>query len=225
MSDTTISEVERAKMMLQLNMGESGESLSAADKATLQAFVDQHEGVEVPEETTSIVPPEQMDPMQPPREQQEQADASGTPDLSALVQAEIQKALGGGLGLQPTSFDDVIKKLDPRDSDSALAMFEWLSANGRFQLVGTLNGGGYLLHYSEPKGSSKQGYTPGATQGGRMVDEAVDKARAAGGKARETGMCDKCWSAVEKQADGIVVSDDEHKNAVCPNGGDHTFNG
>lgn len=221
---STISDVEKAQMMLSLGMGESGEPLTASERSTLEEFVAQSGG----EVTTGDVDGTQgaMSQDYDPSLVQQQDEQQGGLDIQAMVQAEVQRALGTGVAqAAPTSFEDVLKQIDPRDSDAALAMFNWLSDNGRFGLVGQLNGGGYLLHYSEPKGTTKAGYTPGATKGGRMVDQAVAQAKEAGAKPRQTGLCDKCWSAVEKLDDGSIVSDDDQKNPVCSAGGDHTFNG
>lgn len=208
----TIDDVDKAEMMLSLGMNEAGEALSAEERATLEQFVATNKPNE-PE----LISAGGIEPSTGPIPEE---SATG---IAALVQAEIAKALGGG-GVQAQSFEDVLKRVDPRDSEAALAMFNWLADNGRFGIVGQLNGGGYLLHYTEPKGTSKAGYSPGATQGGRMVDQAVQKAKDAGAKPRQTGMCDQCWSAVEKRDDGSVVTDGTD-DSVCPSGGAHTFNG
>lgn len=123
------------------------------------------------------------------------------------------------------SFSDALAEVNLRDSDAALAMYDWLVQTGRLQTVGTLTGGGYLLHYSEPKGATKAGYTPGGTQGGRMVDQAVAKAKEAGIKPRQAGLCDQCFSAVVKLDDGSIVLDDASASAICHStAGEHTFN-
>jgi hypothetical protein len=208
---STVNDVERAEMMLSLGMNEEGNPLSSEERAVLEEYVAANQPavtVELladPEPSAGAIPED------------------GSTGIQALIQAEIAKALGGGGA--PQSFEDILKGIDPRDSEAALAMFNWLADNGRFGIVGTLNGGGYLLHYTEPKGTSKAGYTPGGTQGGRMVDQAVQQAKEAGAKPRKTGMCDQCWSAVEQLDDGSVVTDDDTKSAVCPSGGAHTFHG
>lgn len=208
---STITDLERAELMLSMGMGETGEALTDDERTQLQAYVDAVKGPVDPQPLGDPEPTVGEIPQQT--------------DLQALVQAEIQKAMGGGIaGAAPQSLGDVLKRIDPRDSDAALELFNWLADNGRLSIIGQLNGGGYLLHYTEPKGTTKAGYSPGGTQGGRMVDQAVAKAKDSGAVARQTGMCDKCWSAVEQLADGSIVSDDETKNATCPQGGAHTFN-
>lgn len=147
-------------------------------------------------------------------------------DLQALVQAEIARAMGGiaqSAQAPQMTFEDVLKQIDPRDSESALTMLDWLVQNGRLTNIGTINGGGYIWHYAEPKGASKQGYTPGATKGGRMVDQAVEQAKASGAKPRNVGICDKCWSAVEKHDDGSVSLDGDPSATTCAQGGQHNF--
>ena len=200
----TMNDVERAEMMLSLGMSEDGEPLSDEARATLEQFI--------------------QDNSQPHAVEIHNAapDVTGTPtDIQAIIQNEIAKALGGQQQ-QAVSLEDVLKGIDPRDSEAALMLFDWLCNNDRIGIVGTLHGGGYLLHYTEPKGTTKAGYTPGGTQGGRMVDEAVAKAKESGAKPRKVGICDKCWSAVEQKDDGTIVADDG--NTTCAQGGTHNFN-
>ncbi len=210
----TVDQVERAQMMLSLNMNEQGEALSAQERADLEALVATQEG---PVTVEPIGDPE------PTVGAPSVSQAPGLTDIQQMIAAEVAKQTQGG-GAAPVSLEQVLQRIDPRDSDAALALFEWLCDHGRIGIVGTLNGGGYLLHYTEPKGSTKAGYSPGGTQGGRMVDQAVAKAKESGAKPRQTGMCDKCWSAVEKVEDGTVVTDDDTKDATCPQGGAHNFN-
>lgn len=116
-----------------------------------------------------------------------------------------------------------LSSIDPRDSEAALLMFDWLTKTGRLQTIGNLSGGGYLLHYSEPKGTTKAGYTPGGTQGGRMVDAALEKATEAGAVPVKRGICGNCYSAV-KIVDDVVVSDSDD-SPECSAGGAHEFVG
>lgn len=150
-------------------------------------------------------------------------------DRLASIEAQLA-ALAKGQGVaapQPTiTLKDVLDSLDPRDSDAALALFGWLWDNHRFGVVGQLNGGGYLLHYQEPKGSTQAGYMAGGTQGSRMVDAAVEKTKAAGGRAVKRGLCATCMSAVKEREDGVVVLDDDENQhpEVCPGSTDgHTM--
>ena len=146
----------------------------------------------------------------------EEADVTqteSTPDLQTLIQNEVAKAVGSLA--QPQSFEEILAQVDPRDSDSALAMLDWLVKTGRLNRIAVLDGGGgYLFMYGEPKGSSKAGYTPGATQGDRIVDQAVDAQRAAGAAPTKRGVCQHCISAVA-EVDGKVVSDNEERDQVC----------
>lgn len=147
-----------------------------------------------------------------------------TIDEGALA-AALEKALGGLTGAgAPQSFKEVLADVDPRDSDAALEMLDWLLRNGRLNKVGVLDGGqGYLFVYQEPKGSSKQGYIPGGTQGDRIVDEAVQKQRDAGAAPKgKSTMCKKCFSAVIVDAEGNVFGDDPEASAKCSaDGGAH----
>lgn len=136
------------------------------------------------------------------------------PDIQALIQAEFAKAVGSlnqqAQGPQPVSFEEVLAEVDPRDSDAALAMLDFLLKTGRLHRVGVLDGGqGYLFVYQEPKGASKQGYTPGSTQGDRIVDAAVDQQRAEGKKPSKRGLCPHCYSAVCRVDDGPITLDDD----------------
>lgn len=180
---------------------------------------------------------------QPESEHENAVGAAVTQDAIAAaaeqIMAKLAAAQGGSVtaqgGVTPsaataqsTSFEAILKQIDPRDSEAALAMLEWLHQNGRMQVIGNLAGGGYLWHYAEPKGTSKQGYVPGGTKGGRMVDEALDKARASGATPAKRGMCDKCFSVVVQHDDGTVTTDDANEHgaptAGCSAGGTHNFN-
>lgn len=206
----------RLEMQLTLGMEEDGSELSPQRRAEIETQLgpDYHDGLAPADEATAEVGTVQ--------------DQAGLPtDVQEFIRQEIAKAGGGPQpAAQPTNLEDVLLAIDPRDSDSALLLFQWLQATGRLNVVATLTGkGGYLLHYQEPKGSSKEGYIPGGTQGGRMVDQALETAKASGAKAKNLGMCDKCWSAVELiEETGAIVLNDETQNAVCPQGGPHTFN-
>lgn len=230
--------VTKARLQLDMGMGDDGGPLEKDRRAELEAFLAAAEAGATPvpagesAQQHRFIPPQSTEglPDHGGHQVQTPVQTQAEPDLAALIQQQVQQAVAqlansGGLPAQPQaiSLDDVLKAIDPRDSDAALAMYQWLVDNGRFSLVGTLNGGGYLLHYTEPKGTSKAGYTPGATKGGRMVDEAVTKAQAAGGVARDVGLCGKCFSGVEKLADGTVVTEDG--SAVCSAGGAHEFHG
>ena len=157
-----------------------------------------------------------------------------TLDLEALIQQKINETLGkqGGAGSTPAplpaagtmTFEQVLDNLDPTDSEAALAMLDWLVKNKRLGRVGVLDGGqGYLFVYSEPKGSTKAGYTPGATQGGRIVDEVLDKQREAGTKPVVKGLCVGCFSIVRETDEGIRLDDNENVSDpfACTSGQPH----
>lgn len=133
-------------------------------------------------------------------------------DLQKMIEAAVQ-----GRGAQQSqTFEEALSQVDPADSDAALAMLDFLLKTGRLGRVGVLDGGqGYLFMYSEPKGATKQGYKPGATQGDRIVDGALESQRASGNgvPASEKGMCPNCLSVVRKEGDQIV--DDETGSAEC----------
>lgn len=140
------------------------------------------------------------------------------------LESALQNVLGGMMGAGPQSFADALNDVDPRDSEAALAMLDWLLRNKRLNRVGTLDGGqGYLFVYQEPKGTSKEGYVPGGTQGGRVVDDALDKQREAGVTPKgPSSLCKKCYSAVRTLDDGSVVLDDASEDAKCSaDGGAH----
>lgn len=204
-----IEERERIEMALSLGYDpDTSEPLTLERRAELEAL---------------LVEPTAAHPTAPGP--QPTVDAS---DIQTLIQNEVAKAMGGisaqGQIAQPQTFEDVLLSIDPKDSDAALAMLDWLSTTGRLQNIGSINGGGYLFHYQEPKGSSKQGYTPGATKGGRMVDQAVDQARASGAKPRKTGLCDQCYSAVEQHEDGSISLDGDPTALHHDNGTKHNIN-
>jgi hypothetical protein len=140
------------------------------------------------------------------------------PDLQALIAAQIQEQLGQLAQQAPQSFEDALNSVDPADSEAALGMLDFLLKTGRLNRVGVLDGGqGYLFMYQEPKGSTKQGYRPGATQGDRIVDEAIDAQRATGRKPIKQGLCPKCMSAVGEISEGTIV--DETGATECPAAG------
>lgn len=217
---TTLSVEDRQRLEYQLTLGMDldGSSLSDDRRAEIEAqlatagYVSNEEEVAVGHiQQPAGGAPEQIPP-----------GLEG--QIGALVQQALAQALGSGGAPQQVSLQDVLDNLDPTDSDAALALFGWLTDNKRLNVVATLNGGGgYLFHYQEPKGASKEGYIPGATQGGRMVDAALDNAKAKGARAKDTGLCDKCFSVVEKSQDGTIVTEDG--SAICASGGQHTFNG
>lgn len=153
-------------------------------------------------------------------EEAEKYQAAGAPTVQidpAQLAAAMQAALGMDAG-GPQSFEDALREVDPRDSDTALMMLDWLAQTGRLMRVGTLEGGqGYLYMYGEPKGTTKAGYRPGGTQGDRIVNEAVEHQRQHGVK-RKTGVCSSCFSAVYQQEgdDTILLDDPDATNpAVC----------
>lgn len=127
---------------------------------------------------------------------------------------------------QELTIDDVLAQIDPRDSETAQKLFVWLQKTGRLHRVGTLDEVGYMLVYSEPKGSSKEGWTHGGTQGDRIVNDALEKAQAAGAPNLR-GLCSKCFSPVTKQSqDGAVLAESPREGddpAECPAGGPHQF--
>lgn len=209
---------ENAALALSLNMDpETGLALGDDTRARLQAIVDNaqpsghYEHVQV------------QDGIPPARQS---TDSQGEVDIAAALaslQQQVTNLSQGAAPQQQLTIEDVLSQIDPRDSETALAMFQWLIDNGRLSQIGTLSGGGYLLHYSEPKGTSKAGYTPGATQGGRMVDAAVQKAKDSGATKRQQSMCPKCFSVVTKDANDVVVLDGDNPDPTCPGGGSHTW--
>jgi len=166
----------------------------------------------------------------------QEAPMTQTPDIQTLIQNEVQRVMAE-LGPETVqtlaspenhyaflgnTLEEVLGGVDPRDSDAALAMLDFLLRTQRLHRVGVLDGGqGYLFMYQEPQGSTKQGYRPGATQGDRIVDEAVEAQRAAGSTPAKRGMCPHCFSVVAEVEDKIVL-DDETRNPVCPNSPDGT---
>lgn len=214
------NELERLEMALSFGMDpETAAPLSDAKRADIEAKIAMLKGGDNEPQSAATQEAGAIDPQALP----------GATDLQALIAAEVAKAFGGAgvTGGQPAnmSFEDILDRVDPRDSDAALAMLTWLEKNGRLQNIGSIHGGGYLWHYAEPKGTTKEGYTPGATKGGRMVDEAVKKAEASGAKPRKVGVCDRCFSAVEQQEDGTVSLDGDPTNVTCNDGQPHGFMG
>lgn len=130
------------------------------------------------------------------------------PAIAQMIQTAVQNAIPQA-SVEMT-FDEILEQVDPRDSEAALAMLDWLLRNQRLHRLGVLDGDtGYLFAYREPKGSSKQGYAPGATQGDRIVDAAVDQQRQSGATALKKGMCPQCYSAVRLEKEGDVLLDDD----------------
>ena len=109
--------------------------------------------------------------------------------LQALEAAQVQQQA------RPASLDDALASIDPADSESALKLFNWLLKNGRLHKMGTLDGVGFMMAYQEPKGSTREGWTHGGTEGDRIVEEAIEKAQANGAPALR-GLCPKCYSVV-----------------------------
>lgn len=129
--------------------------------------------------------------------------------------------------IDQVGFEKILEAVDPADSDVSLAMYAWLTRYARLDRVATLEGGGYLFTYSEPKGSSKEGYVAGGTQGDRLVDSALAKAEEGNGGAgpTEKGMCKHCFGFLEKPVGGKPYTDDDPTHTVCPqnNGNSHEF--
>lgn len=210
-----IDEQTRLELQLSIGMDDDGGPLSDERRNELQATLDALQNSNTP----------QNNPVVPANV------APAETDLAALVQAEIAKAMGGASFETPQAaaspqdaLIEALGNINPKDSEIALTLLQYLIDTGRLQNIGSINGGGYLWHYAEPKGTTKEGYTPGATKGGRMVDQAVEQAKAAGAKPRNVGMCDKCWSAVEQHDDGSVSLDGDPTATACASGGQHTFN-
>lgn len=137
--------------------------------------------------------------------------AMGGEQALTQAQEQFQEPLDTG------TFQDILADLDPRDSEAALAMLDYLLRTGRLNRVGVLDGGqGYMFIYKEPKGTTKAGYRPGGTQGDRLVDAAVDAQRASGQRPAKRGMCPQCLSAVRDTEDGTIVLDDpENPTPEC----------
>lgn len=154
--------------------------------------------------------------------------AIGQDAIAAAAEQIMAKLAAAGAGApaapQQGGVEALLQSIDPRDSEAHLAILQFLIDNKRMQVIGSLAGGGYLFHYQEPKGTSMEGYMPGGTKGGRMVDQALDKAKASGATAAKRGMCDKCYSVVVQHDDGSVTTDDEAANTACSSGGTHNFN-
>lgn len=212
-----LSELETLEFALSMGMNpDTSEPLTADDRATIEARVAQLKGGD------QHVGGYEADGAHTATE-----EGGIAAQVAALAQQVAALAQGGGGGGQPqqVTFEDILAQIDPRDSNAALAMYQWLVDNKRFQRIGILDGGGYILHYQEPKGTTKAGYTPGGTTGGRMVDAAVEKAKDAGVKPAHRGLCTKCFSAVVQEDDGTVTLDDGSANTVCSAGGTHDFHG
>lgn len=146
----------------------------------------------------------------------EAAPTSGAEERLRATQP-AQPSLDQALAMALANFETLIANVDQRDSEAALAMLEFLLKSGRLNRVGVLDGGqGYLFVYQEPKGSTKQGYKPGATQGDRIVDSALDKQRESGAVPSKRGLCALCLSAVYlDEADGQIHLDDGSHATEC----------
>jgi hypothetical protein len=115
--------------------------------------------------------------------------------------------------------EDFLKRLDPADSKTGLALFQWLVDTERLRIIGTLSSGiGYIYQYVEPLGSTKAGHVPGATK--RTMDSAVEKVKAAG-VTKQIGMCATCMNVVYRAEDGTIVTNDDKKDPHCRKGGVH----
>lgn len=130
-------------------------------------------------------------------------------DVERMIEAKMKDVMEAmtSIGAGPVDFKDVLDNLDPADSDAALLMLDWLLQNARLHRVGVLDGGqGYLFVYQEPQGSTKEGYRPGATQGGRIVDDTLAAQRESGAQPRQKGLCQYCFSGVEVDEHGTVYN-------------------
>jgi len=145
--------------------------------------------------------------------------------------AALETAVHGQAGAphgapQTLTLDAVLGSIDPRDSDSAIKLFQWLLKNGRLHKMGTLDGVGFMMAYQEPKGSTREGWTHGGTEGDRIVEEALEKAQA-NGSPTIRGLCPKCYSLVVKadaDADPVLETYAEGEDpAVCKDGQPHDF--
>lgn len=160
-----------------------------------------------------------------------QQQSESTEDMMRRLIAE---QLGGATPIPDASpsagqitIEGVLEQIDPRDSETALKLFNWLRDNSRLHKVASLEQGGYLFLYQEPEGSSKQGYVVGGTQGDRIVDDALEKAQASGPRAVK-GLCPKCFSPVAKVGDGPIEAESPKPGtnaAECAAGGEHEFAG
>lgn len=221
-----MDELTRAQMQLEMGIADDGSDLTDEQRANLEAYVAANGGQQVasPEQVAATI-----------GTGGQSAETQAAPQLDPATIAAIQAAVGQAVGQaapaqaapQRMTFDKILEQVDPRDSDAALAMFEWLQKNSRLSVVATLaGGGGYLFHYAEPKGSSKAGYVPGSSAGGRMVDSALEKAEQQGLKKRDVGLCSKCFSPVVRLDDGTVALDDANDPSVtCTDGAAHAFQG
>lgn len=209
---TQLSDIERAEMMLSLGINEEGQPLTDEQRTSLTELVDAVKNLETAPEPTEV-----------PQATQEAPQG----DLQAMIQAEIARQIGssGGAPSGPVTVEQFLASVDPKNSEVFLALFQACIDTGRVQKIGSIDGGGYIWHYAEPKGTTNEGYTPGKTKGGRMVDQALENAKAAGAKPKKVGMCDKCFGAVEQHEDGSITN--TLGDPVCPNanGGPHNFNG
>jgi hypothetical protein len=154
--------------------------------------------------------------------------------IAQIVEDKLAAMLGGFGGFAgpppaapvPMTLEEVLEEIDPRDSESAQAMFAWLQRNGRIHKMGMLDNVGYLLVYSEPEGSSKAGWTHGGTQGDRIVSEALEKAQAAGAPALK-GLCPRCYSPIIKRGENEAIEAESPRPGsdptVCTDGGPHEF--
>lgn len=146
--------------------------------------------------------------------------------MRRLIAEQLGGAQSGPAGPTAETFDQMLAGIDPRDSETALKLFNWLRDNARLHKVATLDQGGYLFLYQEPEGSSRQGYVAGGTQGDQIVDDALDKARASGTKVLK-GLCRKCFSPIS-QGDGPAEAESPRPGtnpAECPEGGQHEMAG
>lgn len=146
-------------------------------------------------------------------------------DIEAFITQKINEVMGASSNATPTAspptFEDALATVDPADSEAALAMLDWLLKTQRLGRVGVLDGGqGYLFVYAEPKGSSKAGYRPGATQGDRIVDEALDKQRASGAEASKLAVCRHCLDVVAERNGVLFLDDPDNPSTSCVNSPD-----
>lgn len=198
MSDLSAEERTAIEVQLRFNVDDNGAPLTPEGRAALEARL----GRTVPSEISNTTVPI--------------ADMVGIYDTPG---ADVPSPSG------IETYEDLVKTLeavldviDTRDSDTHIAVFKWLQERERVVRVGTLNSG-YIYQYQEPKGSSKEGYVLGGTQGDRMVDNALEAVNAAGAQPTKHGVCARCLKVVKQEGGGPIVTaaDDDD---VCPAGTD-----
>jgi hypothetical protein len=145
-----------------------------------------------------------------------QINTQKQPTVTSGVLTQTGPIAGNG----PVGLKSVLEGLDPRDSESALQLYYWLVKYQRITKIGSLDGAGNLLFYQEPKGTTKEGYTPGVSVADQIVDAMVEKV----GDQTPTkhGICSQCFSAVSQGADDAHPRKDdvEDESAYICSGSD-----